>query len=159
MAEGHPESSTGTMTGIHIMIETRPSPLETTAAAGISVDSRPSPQPTTTGSEGQRTTTSHQSTTSSYNPNADLFETPYATTYIAPLSGGAILGIVFGSIAVVVIALCASRIYIQRRKREGDRKRAKIQLQTLRASHRNGREADQKQLPNLPNLPTRDWRD
>lgn len=156
MAEGRPEPSTGTMTGIHIMIETRPNPLETTAAAGISVDSRPSPQPTTTGSEGQTTTTSYQSTTTSYNPNADFFDPPYATTYMAPLSGGAILGIVFGSIAVVVVALCASRIYIQRRKRQGDRKRAKIQLQTLRASHKNGEDVDRKQLPNLP---TRDWRD
>jgi hypothetical protein len=138
------------MAGVHIQIETRPNPFETTTAAGIITDSRPSPQPV------PATKTNRQSTTSSQDPNADLFDSPYATTYIAPLSGGAILGIVFGSIAVVVIALCASRIYIQRRKREGDRKRARVQLQTLRASHRNGGDVDRKQLPNLP---TRNWKD
>jgi len=146
--ESRPGPETGTISRTYTQVDPQPELEGTTSSASLSVDNQPQPATMPPG-EGQATKTS-QLTTSIYKSSGSIFETNSATTGITPLSGGTILGIVLGSIAVVVIALCASRVYIQRKNRERARKKARGQWPTARIGNATGGDFDLKRLPDLP---------
>lgn len=147
MAEDRQESDTTSTTMVHINIDTNPSPgSEPSATAGESGATATDYHATKTSQS-----TKIQWATTSADPLGQLFDQGLGKAPdAAPLSGGAILGIVLGSISVIVGALCASRFYIRRRNREKERKRNRTRP-VVRAEKRTAaRDIDHKKLPELP---------
>jgi hypothetical protein len=110
---------------------------------------------TTTASENQATMTSRPFTATQPTPYLDpnaggIFEQKPYTRDTTSLSGGVIFGIIMGIAAVIVIALCASRMYIKRRERERKMERDRTKFSVTRATGTRSNDVALKRLPDLP---------
>ena len=74
----------------------------------------------------------------------------YQTTDTSTISGGAVLGIILGSIVAIVLCICALTIYIKRRKREKAENRVLAEVATTQVIGARVEDGDFKRLPDVP---------
>jgi hypothetical protein len=83
-------------------------------------------------------------------PNGGIFDQGTSSSNTTSLSGGVIFGIIMGIAAVIVIALCASRLYIKRRERERKMERDRTKFSVTRATGTRSNDVALTRLPDLP---------
>lgn len=146
------------MHGESIQVDTRIWDPSLNDHVALNTDGRILVPHSTTTSEAATTKTSHQlatptfEVTSDHDPVQMLLAGPHA----ASLSDGAIMAIALSSVTVIVLALCVSRLYIKRRKKQREQQRAVARVTSSRTAELGTKPADHKRLPNLPTKERRD---